>query len=317
MKNKITVKNHLNITHEVEFLDVPLEGDIPLFLDPYMVANVTYPSFDAKLAKKKIDNFFITSYSYYTSQQKEKAWKIFKDSSEINGTHLGLSKGKSEGKGLSVEMLDEIFSLMVNSNNFDHDELGNPRLLPIFIPQFGPDRFSDLIASIIVKELIEFTNICASKYGLPLSKEKKFIRNFWDLESKSWQPLYDYTVTLNKESLILIPKNSVLENLQFSADDYVNDVILPVRQVYHLENNTESMIRYRKIKNEMTAVKPTKVMVKVAEIQKTFPKDKIKSYALKETLKAPWLLKQYLARYERFRISSPSDKEVIKLINKS
>lgn len=74
--------------------------------------------------------------------------------------------------------------LMVETDNCKDSELGNPRILPIFIPEFGPDRFSDLIASIIINKLVDFTILCAEKYHLPLSKEKEFVEKYKDIDSE-------------------------------------------------------------------------------------------------------------------------------------
>lgn len=62
---------------------------------------------------------------------------------------------------------------MVETDNCKDRELGNPRISPIFIPKFGPDRFSDLIASIIINKLVDFTILCAEIFRLPLSSQRK------------------------------------------------------------------------------------------------------------------------------------------------
>lgn len=96
---KISQKLNLNKTQfELDFVDIDIDTDIPLFIDSNQIRK--YDSeFNAKLSET-MDSFFTYLLNTLSNGIDAKAKYLCSHLSEINETHLGLSKGISQGKGV-------------------------------------------------------------------------------------------------------------------------------------------------------------------------------------------------------------------------
>lgn len=295
-------KKYFGITTEKEdFIDIPLTKDVELYVDPTRILGVESEKFDSKTAKKKLDDYFLTVFTLYRKGEKQRAVSMVSSSGEINATHLGLSKGKSQGTGVSPEILNRVFSQIVESGALTDELLYQPMLIPMFVPNFGPDRFSDLVVSILSKELAEFTIKVCEEYGVPLSEESIALCKYYDIYSKKWIELKScLPCGPDGKPILLIPREIAVSEYNFSAVKYVNEVILVYRQNYHLENNT-NLVKLENKKGDLVAVAPSKETLRQVEIREVHQDNygMLKSYALVESLKAPWLLTQYMNKLNK------------------
>lgn len=295
-------KNYFQVvTEKDEFIDIPLNRDVRLYVDPTRIMGVTSNLFDSKLAKQKVDDYFLTAFTLYSQGKKQEAIDMVSSSGEINATHLGLSEGESKGRGASPTILNSVFSQIVDSGALTEELLQRPMLVPMFVPNFGPDRFSDLIVSILSKELADFTIKICKKYKVPLSTIQIELCDYYSVKTRKWTKL---SLCLpcgpDGKPILLIPKELAVSEYNFSAEKYVNDVILKYRQNFHLENNTE-LVRLKNNKGELVATAPTMKTLREVEIKEIYQEKygMLKSYALVESLKSPWLLTQYMEKLEK------------------
>lgn len=96
---KISEKLNLNKSQfELDFVDIDIEKDIPLFIDSNLIRK--YDSeFNARFVDT-MDSFFSYLLNTLSNNLNDKAKYLCSHLSEINETHLGLSKGVSNGKGV-------------------------------------------------------------------------------------------------------------------------------------------------------------------------------------------------------------------------
>lgn len=280
-----------------EYVDVLLETDILLFLDPNKINKVKTDMFDKETARCRVMSYFLYVNQHYKEGKKDLAFSLINCSSEINSTRLGYSKGKPFGKGASAEILDKFFSKFQKLADLDDSILRQPWLIPLFVENFGADRFSDLITNIICKELSEFTfNVCV-KYGIQEQTKEFKLQGFYNIETQKWETI---SVRLPYDSegkpILLVPKEMTVSEYDFTVQEYVGQVILVQKQMEHLDKRSPLVtMKWVKSRDKFVAIPPSKKKLKEVEIRREYPiKGGMKRYALDESLKQPHLLTQYI-----------------------
>lgn len=149
-----------------------LNGDTHLFIDPLLLGSSVHSELNSD-AMQTYREFFNTIVSLL-SVSKEKddiAWRNAKRKfvfHEINGTCIGYGassiKGSAWGSMLSDRVLTvakEIIDLGINNTDLF-------LVLALFEEGIGPDRISDMVTNIIIKDLINFNKRILNILSLPL-----------------------------------------------------------------------------------------------------------------------------------------------------
>ncbi|MBL1228291.1 hypothetical protein IW492_03465 [Enterococcus sp. BWB1-3] len=279
-----------------EYVDIDLATDTTVFLDPNKIKKVGAGLFKSQLAESKIMAYFLNVNNLYSIGDKSKAFSLIDCSKEINATRLGYSSGKSVGKGASPEILDEVFSKIQELGKLDSSLFSQPCLIPLFVNNFGEDRFSDLITNIICKELSEFTYEICKKYDI--QKLKKFkLNGYYDLEDQCWKSIevmlpYDG----DEKPIILVPREMTVNKYDFTVREYIGKVILVQKQMEHLDKKSPLVnVKWVKSKNDFVYSPPSKKLLRKVEIKENYPnRGGSKAYAIEESVKQPHLLIQYI-----------------------
>ena len=104
MKNFSTYFNLSIHSHrEIDFVDVPVDTDIELFLDPTLI-EVRSDSF-SQWCSVGIDSFFGAVFQACTAENMEILRYLLDHSAEPNESHLGHSVNRSMGRGASLGIL--------------------------------------------------------------------------------------------------------------------------------------------------------------------------------------------------------------------
>jgi hypothetical protein len=107
---------HLNLgvtQHEIDFIDIDIDNDTPLFIDPHFLATRTDSW--SKDATRSIRSFFRHFLTLVRSEERDKALELFRYLREPNETRLGLSKRRSQGRGVGDEDAQKIFDSLLSS----------------------------------------------------------------------------------------------------------------------------------------------------------------------------------------------------------
>lgn len=111
---KISTYLKLGVTqHEIDFVDIDIDNDTPLFIDPHFLA--TRSDSWSKDSTRNIRSFFRYFLNLVRSGKKEKALEFFLFLREPNETRLGLSKERSQGRGVGKEDARKIFHSLLSS----------------------------------------------------------------------------------------------------------------------------------------------------------------------------------------------------------
>lgn len=101
---KISKKYKLNRSQsELDFIDIDINKDIPLFIDPYRISKLSGPFIDE--ANGIINNYFSYLIELLAAGKYQEARSIFINLNEVNETCLGFSKDKPRGNGFGTKKI--------------------------------------------------------------------------------------------------------------------------------------------------------------------------------------------------------------------
>lgn len=282
----------------MDFVDVDTSKDVKLFLDPLLLSDGF---------RNIVNDFVNTVYKMYTLCNKAGAFQLFSHSKECNAIHFGYSESNSKGTGVSMKMLDQFFGYVYKSVDRIKGKLLTPIAMPIFVKSFSEDRLSDLLVSLLKKELILYSLEQARLHGLKISNEVQRF-DYWDSESHEWATFESqYVLAPNEngveELLILVPKSVVSKRFLVNPSRYISVIFqhLQLMEKYQRTNGTP------KSQKEL----------RESEIVANYQKDKDKSYILDMTLLSPEYYEAYYDNSIRFSDNkSLNDEELIEILTK-
>lgn len=249
-------------------------------------------------------DFINTVYLRYSNGQKIEAIDLFTHSKECNATHIGYSSGKSRGTGVSKEMLDQFFNYVMNSTQQLRKKLLTPVSLTLFIKHFSKDRMSDLLISILKKELISFSLEQAKNHGLTISQSTlKF--EYWNVAKHDWDTFESrYVLDDDEKELILLPKEIV--NYRY--------LVTPGKYVSTIFSYFQTLNEYQNADNQLLSKK----IIREREITNKYASDKEKTYIQDITYGKPELFGSFYDDSLQFRsYKSLTDEELIKSLTTS
>lgn len=282
----------------MDFVDVDTSKDVKLFLDPLLLSDGF---------RNIVNDFVKTVYKMYTLGNKAGAFQLFSHSKECNAIHFGYSVNNSKGTGVSMQMLDQFFGYVYKSVDKIKEKLLTPIAMPIFVKKFSEDRMSDLLVSLLKKELILYSLEQARLHGLKISDEVQRF-DYWDVESHEWATFESQYVLVPNESdveelLILVPKSIASKRFLVNPSRYISVIF------QHLQLSEEHQ--------RANGTPKSKKELRESEIVANYQKDKDKSYILDKTLISPEYYEAYYDSSIRFSDNkSLSDEELIELLTK-
>jgi hypothetical protein len=198
---------------DVDFVNVYLGIDNPLFLDFNKIL-----ADNSKEFRRFRDSIFSYMEEMISELHANKSKKLLPHVSglhETNFTFLGLSSGDPKGNSVGIELKKNIIDALqflkrvMIKGNLDIDTIF------LGIENINADRISDIITSIIKRELIIYTQEQCRKHAIPCTKMEKHI--YFDITTKTWKEDYFNLPEYNQTSLILIPKRFISTYNQISG----------------------------------------------------------------------------------------------------
>jgi hypothetical protein len=206
MKQIYTFKDHFRINKRdfVEFVNVPLEGDLLAFICPFLIANNREEEIVDKVYLQ-LEDFFINLNKNFVVPNNRKNGLIFlSELHEPNEYHFGYS-GTNKGKAISNEKAIIIYDSLrrnklakqgITISNEAHNIL-------LLVEGIGQDIMSDTISNVCRNIFAEFTENQCLKYKIKTFKTKV---RFYNSNIEKWDTK-EYNLPLYKgKKLILVPK---------------------------------------------------------------------------------------------------------------
>lgn len=198
---------------ELDFVDIELTTDTPLFLDPG--AFYEGEGRFAEDCSRDIEEFFDAVLHAAGSENWELGLRLLKGLSEPDEIQMGFSSGEPRGRGVGEKQAEQIFEAILRSKAVKSGLIRDLNDALIFVPGIGPDKVSDITTNIIRKHLIEYTQNQFKLYGIDIKTEMP-TGLLWDSVNADWYEGYDQIPVVKGRKILLVPKRYVKYAKDFS-----------------------------------------------------------------------------------------------------
>lgn len=218
------VTDYYGISGPVPFLDVDVDDDNRMFVDPFKVRLGNGPTTFANAAIACMSSFFDEITRSVVSgnlAQRRRGQELLTHFEEPRETRLGMSKhgcdghGGADGVGQDIwDTLDGDAAVLVRVGVLHQIED-----LAMFVEGIDKDITSDVTTRVIFGPLIDFTNDCVARFPQLAGGTgiKGFTRQVWDPVSLTWVRRKVTLPSVDGKPLVLIPAEWTTRNLLLSA----------------------------------------------------------------------------------------------------
>lgn len=269
----------------LKFLDVDIEKDLKLFLNAKAIRSLKTPWSDH--CEELLSSFFNEVLQAIRAGEDDRALALLTVLKEPNETHLGLSQGESDGRGLGPKKAKEIWNAMRKSKAVKSGLLTDLEDTVLLIDGVSVDIVSDIITNIIRGPLITYTQEVCADFEIPLV-DNVSSGPVWNPKDLKWEVDYVSLPTPNDQKLILVPKEIVRITSDYDVDAYYRHFVLEKLKTVEIEENTAlvHVLKSKKNKGKKKVYK-TDLMAKYGTQKK--------AVIIEQTDKFPELLGQYKA----------------------
>lgn len=269
----------------LDFVDIDIGLDFPLYIDPASFLNPRDEF--AKRCQDDLRDFFEAVLKAIASGDPSKGEQLLQGLGEPNETHLGVSKGEPNGRGVGKVQAAKILASLKSSPAAKSGLLNDLTDAALFIEGIGSDKISDMTTNIVRRHLIDYTQQQFELLGIPIEHEVP-AGLLWDTGRSRWKnDEYARIPIIAEKRVLLVPKRYVRwkGGLQQAASHYYNRFVTNFIRDEELRTNG-SLVQVVKTK------KSTKRVVYKKDIKEKYPVSK------------PFLARfsaDHPAEYNRFR----------------
>lgn len=228
--------------HELDFVDVDVDKDMSLFLDPFFISTRKDPL--STEADRTIKSFFQQIIDLIKTGKGTEARLLLSNMNEPNETCLGLSTGAPNGRGVASENADWIYESLLKSNAVRTGLVENLEDSALFIDGIGRDKISDATTNIIRKILLKYTIDQCELHNIDIT-ENVPSGFYWDPNSKRWIQEFTRRLIINNKRILLVPKILVSFYKDYVASNYYQHFVLNFLQGEHIKNQS-ALVKLRK-----------------------------------------------------------------------
>ena len=207
---------------ELDFVDVDLECDAPLFVDPFAISQrLDSLSQECHLT---LHAFFQRIVDDIRAGQASDAQALLLQLREPNETRLGYSARRSQGAGIGAMQAGQLFAALRDSAAVQTGFLRSLEECELMIDGVARDKLSDLTTNVIRGHLAEYTRDQCILFGIstrPLALPPCFNR-----DTGQWESRYLDLPVWNGKPILLVPKFFVRYGPAYEAGNYYNRYVL-------------------------------------------------------------------------------------------
>lgn len=252
----------------LDFVDIDLDSDFPLYLDPAGFLNPR-DDFAAK-CQYDLQDFFDAVLKQIAKGSHAKGTELLEGLKEPNETHLGVSEGEPRGRGLGPKQARQVMESLRSSPAGQTGLLKDLTDVALFIDGVGADKISDMTTNIIRRHLIEYTQQQFQLHHQPINGSVP-TGLLWDTGNGKWiKDEYDRIPVINGKRVLLVPKRYVRwrGGLQQASSQYYNHFVTNFIRDEQLRTNgslvdviksdrgTRRVVLKKKIKEKFPLTKP-------------------------------------------------------------
>jgi hypothetical protein len=262
----------------LDFVDVLLETDIAVFLDPTALRGMK--SIWGHECASLVKNYFEFVLDRIREGKHAEAQALLSCLNERNEFHLGYSVGKSRGHAFGSKSAVSVWDALSQSQASVSGLLKDLEDTCLLIDGIGRDMISDAVCNILRGPLIKYTQDMCVYYGIPLTPAVNS-GPVWNAESGRWESALVPLPMTTQGKVILVPKVLVRHRLSYQYDEYYTHYLLPEMQEEELRLGS-SLVRFLKDGTPRVTKK---------SLREKYGSDKLA--VLEQTLKRPFVLEEY------------------------
>lgn len=233
---EIRFSDHFNLGKgqaELDFVDVPLNGDAQLFVDPYAFSLEPDPWF------VECNNLIVDYFSLLIDAIRQGnlpfAEKLLSNLHEPQETHLGFSKVGSSGRGIGKDQAAVLLGSLKSSQAVLSGKVQDLSDCELMIPGISADKISDITINIIRGKLLDYTEAQCALHELPTNWIAGGVH--WSSEQRSWINRYAKLPIYDNRRIVLVPKACVRFRPDITAGEFYNKYVLDYLEAEHLSAN--------------------------------------------------------------------------------
>jgi hypothetical protein len=237
---------------DLDFVDVDVVGDVPLFVDPRAIDRL-----ETDWGQECLDllrDFFERVLTAIKEGRQADGVRLLAGLGEPNQTHLGFSSKRAKGSGVGKQLARDLWNALSKSQAGKTGLLQHLEDTALLIEGVNIDRVSDITTDIIRKPLIAYTQEQCELLGIAM--EQVGSGSIWDYRTGEWEPEHYERLPVGPHgSLLLVPKIIVRKRLDFDPSEYYRRYILEYLMDLELESPTSALVRTLKSGRKRVYVK--------------------------------------------------------------
>lgn len=234
-----TISKHYGLSGALPFVDVDLDDDNRLYVDPHAIRLSKTPQPFARMAIQCMDDFFdgITNRIISgTRSDLDEAERLLQNFGEPWETRLGMAATGFRGHGGAAEvgtLIMETFrgsvAALIRVGVFKHLED-----IPMFVEGVDKDITSDITTRLVYSALADFTAQMISDYPefrMVGDGVRSFRKQIWDPTAGDWGTAVVELPVVNGQELLLVPRLWARRTLLMSAGRFYETTVLSYAQL--------------------------------------------------------------------------------------
>lgn len=219
----------------LDFVDVDVEGDTPVFISPTALESL--PSEWGDECVHLVRNYFRYVLGLIQAGKNREAEVLLRVLREPNETHLGFSKKKSRGRALGNTSAHSVWDSLSQSRAAMSGLLEDLEDTVLMVDGISIDIVSDIATNIIRGPLIQYTQEMCRWHSIPMQQEVNS-GPLWNPVSRRWESKLVELPVAAGNRLMLVPKSIVRQHLDFDPDEYYRHYLLEHLQDVELSANS-------------------------------------------------------------------------------
>lgn len=277
----------------VDFVDVDVHTDVPVYIDPTALRHQTGPWAEACVVS--IQTYFQELLAAIKSGDQVALQSLIYPLVEPNETHLGQSVGTSQGRSLgSKTKADDLIQSLSQSKAVQSGFLEDLEDTALLVEGIDKDIVSDITTCVIRRHLIQYTQSQCKVHSIQM--EVQASSPMWDGGTKTWEERDVLLPRANNDKLLLVPKSIVRVKLTVDKGRYYRGYLRPYFEDEVLKNPKPGLT---------TVLKDKTVKVILGKLDEDLGTDKPSVVA--HTEKHPQALQDYRAALEGEDVGPLSD----------
>ncbi len=226
---------------ELDFVDVPVDGDILLFVDPFAIAQRVDPW--SQQCNRAIVSFFQHVVDAIIRHDLESARQQLSFLREPNETRLGFSRGRPQGAGIGYGQSEQLLEALQESSAVRTGFISSLEEAEILIEGVGRDKISDLSTNIIRRHLAEYTKEQCKLHDV--ATQSVPLKPYYSPEDGCWISDYFDLPIAERKPVLLVPKAIVRYDPAYDHQDYYNNFVVSYLQAEHMDANASLVHTFR------------------------------------------------------------------------